>query len=73
MCLFSRLPLCCHSFSRFPPALFHPPSFGSLPPKTPQLKGETVKLTNAEWMDLTYPENEHVPYMYDEFSLDHCT
>lgn len=46
---------------------------GDLLPFQIKLKGETVKLTNAEWMDLTYPENEHVPYMYDEFSLDHCT
>lgn len=37
-----------------------------------QLKGKSVKLTNAEWMDLIYPKNDDVPYMYNEFRWDHC-
>lgn len=37
-----------------------------------QINGEVVKLTNAEWMDLIYPTNEDLPYMYDEFKWTHC-
>lgn len=37
-----------------------------------KLKGSKVKLTNAEWLDLIYPKNDDLPYMYDEFRWDHC-
>lgn len=40
---------------------------------TQQVNGEVVQLTNAEWIDLIYPTNEHLPYMYDEYSWSHCT
>ncbi|CAB1119544.1 TYR [Ectocarpus sp. CCAP 1310/34] len=42
-------------------------------PFTVKVKGENVQLTNAEWMDLIYPTNEDLPYMYDEFKWDHCS
>lgn len=37
-----------------------------------QVNGAEVQLTNAEWMDLIYPTNENLPYMYDSFKWDHC-
>lgn len=37
-----------------------------------QIKGEKKQMTNAEWMDLIYPTNEDLPYMYDQFNWDHC-
>lgn len=30
------------------------------------------RFTNAEWMDLIYPTNEDLPYMYDKFDWKHC-
>lgn len=38
----------------------------------PQLKGETVQMTNVEWYQFIYPDNDDLPYMYNEFSWDHC-
>ncbi|CAN0120597.1 unnamed protein product [Pylaiella littoralis] len=37
-----------------------------------KLKGETVQMTNEEWYAFIYPENEDLPYMYNEYSWDHC-
>lgn len=37
------------------------------------MSGEIVKLTNMEWMDMIYPTNDDLPYMYDEYSWSHCT
>ncbi|CAN0509830.1 unnamed protein product [Ectocarpus sp. 12 AP-2014] len=42
-------------------------------PFTVKVNGENVQLTNAGWMDLIYPTNEDLPYMYDEFKWDHCS
>ncbi|CAM9764660.1 unnamed protein product, partial [Ectocarpus sp. 4 AP-2014] len=41
-------------------------------PFSVKINGEVVKLTNADWMDLIYPTNEDLPYMYDEFKWTHC-
>ncbi|CAM9678592.1 unnamed protein product [Ectocarpus sp. 12 AP-2014] len=37
-----------------------------------KVKGETVKMTNLEWYQFIYPENDDLPYMYNEFAWDHC-
>lgn len=29
-------------------------------------------MTNEEWYAFIYPENEDLPYMYNEYSWDHC-
>lgn len=39
---------------------------------TRQLNGEVVKMSNKEWYDFIYPENDDMPYMYNEFRWDHC-
>ncbi|CAN0568497.1 unnamed protein product, partial [Laminaria digitata] len=35
--------------------------------------GERKKYTNAEWLELIYPTNEDLPYMYDQYQWEHCT
>eukprot|EP00903_Cladosiphon_okamuranus_P013777 g12823.t1 len=37
-----------------------------------KLKGETVQMTNLEWYKFIYPDNDDLPYMYNEFLWDHC-
>eukprot|EP00752_Nemacystus_decipiens_P017229 g15434.t1 len=37
-----------------------------------KVKGETIKMTNLQWYKFTYPDNDDLPYMYNEFSWDHC-
>ncbi|CAN0178363.1 unnamed protein product [Pylaiella littoralis] len=37
-----------------------------------KVKGEIVEMTNLEWYDFIYPDNEDLPYMYNEFSWGHC-
>lgn len=37
-----------------------------------QLKGQTVQMTNLEWYKFIYPDNDDLPYMYNEFSWSHC-
>ncbi|CAB1119543.1 unnamed protein product [Ectocarpus sp. CCAP 1310/34] len=37
-----------------------------------KVKGETVKMTNLEWYQFIYPDNDDLPYMYNEFAWDHC-
>ncbi|CAM9656056.1 unnamed protein product [Scytosiphon promiscuus] len=37
-----------------------------------KLKGETVQMTNREWYNFIYPDNDDLPYMYNEFAWDHC-
>lgn len=37
-----------------------------------QVKDETIKMTNLQWYKFTYPDNDDLPYMYNEFSWDHC-
>eukprot|EP00903_Cladosiphon_okamuranus_P019382 g17822.t1 len=37
-----------------------------------KVKGETIKMTNLQWYDFIYPDNEDLPYMYNEFQWDHC-
>lgn len=37
-----------------------------------QVKGETAKMTNQEWLDFIYPDNDELPYMYDGFDWGHC-
>ncbi|CAM9513044.1 unnamed protein product [Ectocarpus sp. 12 AP-2014] len=37
-----------------------------------KVKGETVKMTNLEWYKFIYPDNDDLPYMYNEFAWDHC-
>lgn len=37
-----------------------------------QINGEVRKMTNAEWLDFIYPDNEELPYMYDSFDWTHC-
>lgn len=29
-------------------------------------------MTNIEWLEFIYPDNEDLPYMYNEFRWDHC-
>lgn len=45
---------------------------GDLLPFKIRLHGETVMLTNAEWLNFLYPENESLPYMFNEYRWDHC-
>ncbi len=63
----SRLPLRCkywlsRSIDDFSALCFAPH----------QLKGETVQMTNQEWYDFIYPDNDDLPYMYNDFTWDHC-
>lgn len=37
-----------------------------------QVKGEVRKMTNLEWLEFIYPDNEDLPYMYDSFDWFHC-
>ncbi|CAM9580371.1 unnamed protein product [Ectocarpus fasciculatus] len=37
-----------------------------------KLQGETVTMTNLEWYQFIHPDNDNLPYMYNEFSWDHC-
>ncbi|CAM9789639.1 unnamed protein product, partial [Hapterophycus canaliculatus] len=37
-----------------------------------EINGERVEMTNQEWLDFIYPDNEDLPYMYDGFQWDHC-
>lgn len=41
-------------------------------PMRTQLKGELVKMSNIEWLEFIYPDNEDLPYMYNEFAWNHC-
>lgn len=36
------------------------------------MKGKIVKMSNKEWYDFIYPENDDMPYMYNEYRWDHC-
>ncbi|CAM9217833.1 unnamed protein product [Ectocarpus sp. 6 AP-2014] len=47
-------------------------SAGDLLPFRVKIGGEVRKMTNAEWLDFIYPDNEELPYMYDSFGWDHC-
>lgn len=38
-----------------------------------KVNGEIVEMTNLEWLDFLYPDNEDLPYMYNEFAWEHCT
>lgn len=29
-------------------------------------------MSNQEWLDFIYPDNEELPYMYDSFNWGHC-
>lgn len=49
------------------------PILALLPLPRLQLGDDFVQLTNAEWMDLIYPTNPGLPYMYDSFEWPHCT
>lgn len=49
------------------------PRFCPPPPlNVSQLKGKTVQMTNLEWYKFIYPDNDDLPYMYNEFSWSHC-
>eukprot|EP00904_Undaria_pinnatifida_P008379 jgi/Undpi1/4671/HiC_scaffold_18.g08025.m1 len=37
-----------------------------------KVDGKIIKMTNVEWLDFIYPDNEDLPYMYNEFAWDHC-
>ncbi|CAM9236405.1 unnamed protein product [Ectocarpus sp. 4 AP-2014] len=37
-----------------------------------KLQGETVTMTNLEWYQFIYPDNDNLPYMYNEFAWNHC-
>eukprot|EP00904_Undaria_pinnatifida_P008202 jgi/Undpi1/4511/HiC_scaffold_18.g07865.m1 len=34
--------------------------------------GEYVTMTNREWLEFISPNNEELPYMYNEYRWDHC-
>ncbi|CAM9656131.1 unnamed protein product [Scytosiphon promiscuus] len=36
------------------------------------INGEAMKMTNQQWYDFIYPDNDDLPYLYDRFSWDHC-
>lgn len=44
------------------------------PPATKRqpINGEPRKFSNLEWLDFVYPDNEDLPYMYNEFAWDDC-
>ncbi|CAM9231029.1 unnamed protein product [Ascophyllum nodosum] len=42
-------------------------------PFTVEINGQRQRFNNAEWMDLIYPTNEELPYMYDKFDWEHCS
>lgn len=29
-------------------------------------------MTNLEWYQFIHPDNDNLPYMYNEFAWDHC-
>ncbi|CAN0087203.1 unnamed protein product, partial [Scytosiphon promiscuus] len=37
-----------------------------------KVNGEVRKMSNLEWLDFIYPDNEDLPYMYDRFDWEHC-
>ncbi|CAN0399747.1 unnamed protein product, partial [Ectocarpus sp. 12 AP-2014] len=37
-----------------------------------KVKGETVQMTNLQWYQFIYPDNDDLPYMYNEYQWDHC-
>lgn len=37
-----------------------------------QVNGEVRSMSNSEWLDFIYPDNEELPYMYDSFDWGHC-
>ncbi|CBJ33028.1 Hypothetical Protein RRSL_02205 [Ectocarpus siliculosus] len=37
-----------------------------------KVKGETMQMTNLQWYQFIYPDNDDLPYMYNEYQWDHC-
>lgn len=37
-----------------------------------QVNGEIRTMSNSEWLRFIYPDNEDLPYVYNEFTWDHC-